>query len=72
MAFAGAHRITVDPFGSDLLTSPALDRFIDPDHHRAYGQKRIEQGTQQDQTEFQIGPDGTVQNTMVILPVLAG
>jgi hypothetical protein len=64
----GAHRITVDAFGSDLRPATPLDRIVQPHQHRPRGgDKRAEQQRQPNRAQGSAGPARPVEHPMIVL-----
>jgi hypothetical protein len=65
---AGAHRIAEDPFGANLVSVAAFERFIGGNHQwHARDHKGCDQQGQQDTTDQQPRPLDAIEHAMIAL-----
>jgi hypothetical protein len=63
-ALARAHRVPIDPLGGDPRALAALDRVVDPDHHRPFRHERGDDQRQEEPRAFERAPARRVEQAM--------
>jgi hypothetical protein len=61
-----AHRITIDPFGWDVLAASALNRVINAQYDRAFRHKPLDQQSEQQTAGGAPTPVSTAQHPVLI------